>query len=284
MLNAAFKSAASDHLEQYLDDIDVGVGAIREFGAATGLGTSAWSQPRERGEILSTSHWERVSRPNGSGEIRVGYSDDLMCAPLMLGRLARLSESSGVVFVRQPRREVERIAGLSDALRASVAQARELIPVDPALATMKMARLVELNLRVVADHVMGANSPKQIAAVISALEERGILPPLVATSAHWIRSVRNVAAHQDDLSEATASAAMTHLLDILEWLEESGVASERRCPRCSGLVESEWVVCPNCTWRFERNCGQCGLAIDASWKACPSCGSSTSRQDGTGKG
>ena len=39
----------------------------------------------------------------------------------------------------------------------------------------------------------------------------GILPPLVASSAHSIQSVCNVAAHQEDLSEATASAAMTLL-------------------------------------------------------------------------
>ncbi len=285
LLNAAFKSAASEHLEQHLKDIEVGVAAIREFAVATGLGTSASSQPGEHPEILGISHWERLTYPKQAGDIRVGYSDDLMCAPLMLGRLAHpLAEDSGITFVQQPRRNIERIAGLSVTLRKSVVQARELIPKDPALATIKMARLVELNLREVADHVMGADSPQQFSAVIAGLEERGILPPLVASSAHWIESVCNVAAHQEDLSEATASAAMTHLLEILEWLQESRANSEKRCPRCSGLLESEWVVCPHCTWRFERNCEQCGLAIDASWKACPGCGSSTIKQEGSAKG
>jgi ABC-type nitrate/sulfonate/bicarbonate transport system substrate-binding protein len=279
MLRAAFISAASEDVEQYLDDIGTGVAAIREFGAATGLGTSAGSPAKAPHAILSTAHWERMTSPMNRDELRVGYSDDLMCAPLLLGRLPGLSEGSGVTFVRQVRREVERVAGLSDTLRESVEQARDLIAVDPALATMKMARLVELNLRVVADHVLGANAPKQVSAVIAALEERGILPPLIATSAHWIRSVRNVAAHEDDLSEATAAAAMTHLLDILEWLQASGVTSELRCPRCSALVQPDWVVCPNCTWRFERTCERCGLAMDASWKACPSCGSSAPRHE-----
>jgi RNA polymerase subunit RPABC4/transcription elongation factor Spt4 len=285
LLHAAFESATSAHLEQYLDDINIGVGAIRDFAVATGLGTSAWSQPREHREILGISHWERRKQPKNTGDLRVGYSDDLMCAPLMLGRLAHpLTESSGITFVRQPRREVERVAALSDALRASVVQARELISADPALATMKMARLVELNLRKVAEHALGSKSPKQISAVIESLEERGILPPLVASSALWIQSVCNVAAHQEDLSEATASAAMTHLLDILEWLEESQVTTEKRCPSCGGLLESAWVVCPHCTWQFQQTCEHCDLAIDASWKACPGCGSSTTKQEGYARG
>jgi ABC-type nitrate/sulfonate/bicarbonate transport system substrate-binding protein/RNA polymerase subunit RPABC4/transcription elongation factor Spt4 len=285
LLHAAFKSAASENLEQHLKDMEVGVAVIREFAAATGFGTGAPSPPGDDPKILGISHWERLTYPKQAGDIIVGYSDDLMCAPLVLGRLAHpAAEDSGVTFVQQPRRNIERIAALSVPLRKSVAQARELIPKDPALATIKMARLVELNLCDLADHFMGAHSPREFSAVIAGLEERGILPPLVASSAHWIRSVSNVVAHQDDLSEATASAALTHLLEVLEWLQESQATSEKRCPHCSGLLESEWTVCPHCEWRFERNCEQCGLAIDASWKACPGCGSSTTKQERSGKG
>jgi RNA polymerase subunit RPABC4/transcription elongation factor Spt4 len=282
MLRGAFAAAASEDLDHYLGDIELGVRAIREFGAEIGLGTTGVADSGQPPAILSTAQWDRSSEAK-SREIRVGYSDDLMCVPLLLARLEGLNKDSGVTFTRQARREVERIAELPDSVRDSVEQARDLIGQDPALATMKMARLVELQLRLVADHVLGPSSPKQVSAVISALEERGVLPPLVATSAHWIRSVRNVAAHQDDLSEATASAAMTHLLDILEWLAQSGVTTEMRCPRCSNLIEPEWAVCPNCTLRFERNCAQCGLAMDPSWKACPSCGASPPRQEGQTK-
>jgi ABC-type nitrate/sulfonate/bicarbonate transport system substrate-binding protein/RNA polymerase subunit RPABC4/transcription elongation factor Spt4 len=280
LLHAAFKSAASEDVEQQLEDIKAGVAVIREFAIATGFGTAASSHPAGIPEILGISHWERLTRPKQAEDIRVGYSDDLMCAPLVLGRLAHpAAEESGLTFAQQPRRNIERIAGLSVTLRKSVAQARELIPKDPALATIKMARLVELNLRDLADHVSGASSPREFSALIADLEERGILPPLVASSAHWIQSVCNVAAHQEDLSEATASAALTHLLEILEWLQQSQASSEKRCPSCSGLLESEWVVCPHCAWRFERKCEQCGLAVDASWKACPGCGSATTKQE-----
>jgi hypothetical protein len=285
LLDEAFKSAASEHLEQYLDDVEIGVAAVREFAVATGLGTSAWSQPREKGDIIGISHWERQTRSKHTGDLRVGYSDDLMCTPLMLGRLAHpLAETCGITFVRQPRREVERVAELSETLRGPVLQARELISTDPALATIKMARLVEINLRKVAEQAMGSNAPKQVSAVIGALEERGILPPLVASSAHWIQSVCNVAAHQEDLSEATASAAMTHLLEILEWLEENQKTTEIHCPRCSGRLQSEWLVCPHCAVRLERHCEECHLAIDQSWKACPGCGSSMTGHEGHAKG
>jgi len=280
LLHAAFTSAGSEDLEQQLEEIKAGVAVIREFATATGFGTGASSPPARQPEILGISHWDRLPYPKQAEDIRVGYSDDLMCAPLVLGRLVHpAAEDAGITFVQQPRRNIERIAGLPVTLRKSVAQARELIPKDPALATIKMARLVELNLRDLADQVLGANSPREFSALIADLEARGILPPLVASSAHWIQSVCNVAAHQDDLSEATASAALTHLLEILEWLQDSQASSEKHCPRCSGLLESGWVVCPHCAWRFERKCEQCGLAVDASWKACPGCGSATTKQE-----
>ena len=198
-----------------------------------------------------------------------------MCVPILVARNLKDISQVPINFETTVQREEERIAALPDSLRESVEQARELITVDAALATMKMARLVELSLRSISDQALGKQSPKQISAVISGLEEAGILPPIVATSAHWIRSVRNVAAHQDDLGPATASAALTHLLDILEWIQESDVAQERRCPRCSQPVQPEWVVCPTCTWRFEHTCERCGLALESSWKACPGCGSPT---------
>jgi TIR domain/Domain of unknown function (DUF4145) len=280
LLHAAFKCAASEDLEQQLDEISAGVAAIREFAMATGFGTGAASPGARHPEILGISHWERLTYPKHAEDIIVGYSDDLMCAPLVLGRLAHpAAGGSGITFVQQPRRNIERIAALPITLRKSVAQARELIPKDPPLATIKMARLVELNLRDLADHALGVNTRREFSAVIADLEDRGILPPIVASSAHWIQSVCNVAAHQEDLSEATASAALTHLLEILEWQQQSQASSEKRCPRCSGLLESEWVVCPHCAWRFERKCEHCGLAVDALWKACPGCGWATAKPE-----
>jgi RNA polymerase subunit RPABC4/transcription elongation factor Spt4 len=195
-----------------------------------------------------------------------------MCVPILVARARKDIAHAPIRFEPTVQREAERIACLPDSLRESVEQARDLIAIDPALATMKMARLVELSLRSISDQTLGKQAPKQVSAVISGLQDAGILPPIAATSAHWIRNVRNVAAHQDDFELATASAALTHLLDVLVWIQDSNVAQERRCPRCSQLVQPEWVVCPNCTLRFEHTCERCGQALNTSWKACPSCG------------
>ena len=257
-------------------DLDVGLLAqaselVLEFVTSAGLGV-AGTDGDDLLQRVAVRKYDSGHLPMRDTEIRVGYSEDLMCVPILAARNLKDIAQLTIKFDTTVPREIERIASLPDSLRESVEQARELISVDPALATMKMARLVELSLRSISDEVLGKQSPKQISAIISSLEEAGILPPIVATSAHWIRSVRNVAAHQDELGAATASAALTHLLDIVEWIQESNVAHERRCPRCSQPVQPEWVVCPSCTWRLEHTCERCGLALETSWKACPGCG------------
>ncbi len=244
---------------------------VLEFVISAGLGVAGTDQD-VLSQRVAVRQYHPEHFPSHDTELRVGYSDDLMCVPILAARNLKDTAHLPISFDTTMQREVERIAALPDSLRESVEQARELISVDPALATMKMARLVELSLRSISEEALGKQSPKQISAVISGLEDAGILPPIVATSAHWIRSVRNVAAHQEELGAATASAALTHLLDIVEWIQASDVAQERRCPRCSQLVQPEWVVCPSCTWRFETTCERCGLALEPSWKACPSCG------------
>ncbi len=269
LARASFATAAAQDVES--SQLMMALEVVADFVASAGLGVEGVDQ-----DTLSSRVSVRKYTPehvlSRDIDLRVGYSDDLMCVPLLLARNRKGSAEGAITFETGVQREEERIASLPDTLRESVDQARDLIAVDPALATMKMARLVEFSLRSISDEALGSRSPKQISAVISGLEEAGVLPPIIATSAHWIRSVRNVATHQDELSPATASAALTHLLDILEWIQESNVAHERRCPRCSRPVQPEWVVCPTCTWRFERTCERCGLALEASWKACPGCG------------
>lgn len=269
LIGTSFGTAAAQSLEasQLAKATDV----VSEFVVSAGLGAAGVAQDGFSSRVL-LREYEPEHLPAQDTEIRVGYSEDLMCVPLLVARTLKDISQVPIRFEKTGQREAERIASLPDDLRESVEQARELIAVDPAVATMKMARLIEFSLRSISDQVLGGKSPKQISAVIAGLEEAGILPPVVATSAHWIRSVRNVAAHQDSLEPATATAALTHVLDILEWIQTSNVAQERRCPRCSQPVQPEWVVCPTCTWRFEQTCERCGLALESSWKACPGCG------------
>jgi RNA polymerase subunit RPABC4/transcription elongation factor Spt4 len=269
LIASSFVTAAAQDFDA--SELTKATELVLEFVTSAGLGVAGTEQDvLSQRVVVREFNPEHV--PSRATELRVGYSDDLMCVPIFAARNLKDIAHVPISFDTTVQREVERIASLPDSLRESVEQARELISVDPALATMKMARLVEMSLRSISEEAFGKQSPKQISAVISGLEEAGILPPIVATSAHWIRSVRNVAAHQDELSASTASAALTHLLDIVEWIQESSVAQERRCPRCSQLVQPEWVVCPSCTWRFDHTCERCGLALESSWKACPGCG------------
>ena len=269
LIETSFVTAATQEIET--SQLITAAELVSRFVTSAGLGVAGVNHD-DLSDRVAVRAYAPQHEPSVDTELRVGYSEDLMCVPILVARNLKDIAPVAVNFEATVQREEERIASLPDSLRESVEQARELIAIDPALATMKMARLVELSLRSISDQALGRQSPKQISAVISGLEEAGILPPIVATSAHWIRSVRNVAAHQDELGTATASAALTHLLEILEWIQESNVAQERRCPRCSQPVQPEWVVCPACTWRFERTCERCGLALESSWKACPGCG------------
>jgi hypothetical protein len=271
LIASSFVMAATQEFD--LTQLTTAVQLVSEFVTSAGLGVAGSDQNHLADRMVVRKHVHQ-HEPSQNVVLRLGYSEDLMCVPILLARNLKDIGQVSINFETTVQRVEERIASLSDGLRETVEQARELITVDAALATIKMARLVELSLRSISDQALGRQSPKQISAVISGLEEAGILPPIVATSAHWIRSVRNVAAHQDDLRPATASEALTHLLDIMEWIQESDVAQERRCPRCSQPVQPEWVVCPTCTWQFERTCERCGLALESTWKACPGCGAS----------
>jgi hypothetical protein len=272
LIRASFTTAATQNFEPR--QLAKATESISDFVTSAGLGVADTDQ-----DVLSTRvavrSYDPEHLPSKDTELRVGYSEDIMCVPILVARDRKDIAHVAIKFEPTVQREAERIASLPDSLRESVEQARDLIAVDPALATMKMARLVELSLRSISHQALGKQPPKQISAVISGLEEAGILPPIVATSAHWIRNVRNVATHQDGFELATASAALTHLLDILVWIHDSNVAQEQRCPRCTQMVQPEWVVCPNCTLRFEHTCEHCGQALETSWKACPSCGAPT---------
>lgn len=57
---------------------------------------------------------------------------------------------------------------------------------------------------------------------------------------------------------------------LLQDLEERD-----RCPGCSRVVESDWVVCPDCHTRLKDTCTQCGHVLHLRWTVCPYCGTPT---------
>ncbi len=53
---------------------------------------------------------------------------------------------------------------------------------------------------------------------------------------------------------------------LLQDLEERD-----RCPGCSRVVESDWVVCPDCLTQLKNTCTQCGHTLHLRWTVCPYC-------------
>ena len=63
---------------------------------------------------------------------------------------------------------------------------------------------------------------------------------------------------------------------LLQDLEE-----RPRCPGCSRVVESEWIVCPDCHTQLKRTCLNCGQSLHLRWNICPYCGTGV-HQSGLG--
>ena len=53
---------------------------------------------------------------------------------------------------------------------------------------------------------------------------------------------------------------------LLQDLEERD-----RCPGCSRVVESDWVVCPDCLTQLKHTCTKCGHTLHLRWTVCPYC-------------
>ncbi len=47
----------------------------------------------------------------------------------------------------------------------------------------------------------------------------------------------------------------------------------RQCPRCSGTVTSDYVVCPRCRNRLKQTCASCQKPVEPAWIACAYCAS-----------
>ncbi len=50
------------------------------------------------------------------------------------------------------------------------------------------------------------------------------------------------------------------------------VKTVSRCPKCSAVVEADWVHCPNCGTRLPRFCIKCGTEIKEGEVVCCKCG------------
>ena len=50
------------------------------------------------------------------------------------------------------------------------------------------------------------------------------------------------------------------------------------CPNCRALVESDYLICPECHWELKKPCIECEKPLNMDWETCPYCG--TNQQSG----
>jgi len=51
----------------------------------------------------------------------------------------------------------------------------------------------------------------------------------------------------------------------------SALSPESQCPRCSGKVESGFIICADCGFPLKRLCHSCNKPLNQAWKYCPYC-------------
>lgn len=216
--------------------------------------------------------------PGDDARLAVGYSDSLMCAAFYLAQGIGLFEEQGFIVDSDERRLIERIAYLDSEFKQDLQAADRLLTADPELAVMKLGRINEDVFTRIYTATMRTAAPKQLSKALATLEEEEIVPAAILSSAHWIRSVRNIAAHRGEVSRSHARSCYSHMVDILEWFSRERAALSvvaTRCFRCRKPLQPEWKACPHCGAVQRADCASCGHALQADWKACPNCGTPT---------
>ncbi|HVS86244.1 MAG TPA: zinc ribbon domain-containing protein [Gaiellaceae bacterium] len=87
----------------------------------------------------------------------------------------------------------------------------------------------------------------------------GLVPPFIGPLVYLL--VRPAETLEDRRSRAIELRAL------------EGVLGHRRetCPSCAATVESDFVVCPVCTYELRRPCAHCNAALEPDWQMCPYC-------------
>ncbi len=205
--------------------------------------------------------------------LRVAYSDTLMCAPFHVAREAGYFTDDGFNIVEDTGRIVERVAQLSEVVRAELKQCQELSASDPALAVMKYGIVAERSIANAYELSIGS-APRQVSKMIEDLTDRKLMPTRVSSAAHWLRTMRNEAAHSvGTLSQRDADVAYSNTVEVLQWYEQNENVFGLHCKKCGAAVESKWVVCPRCAFPRTRTCQSCNQPAEPEWKQCPHCGS-----------
>lgn len=218
---------------------------------------------------------EGLNKGRESGEIRIGYSESIMCAGYFLADELEIFDDRGIKVDAEERRLIERVAKFPEKTRADLRLIRKLVSEDPSLAVVKSGVIVEKLFSEVFQTVFSRDAHKVFGKTLVELEEAKVVPVPILSNAHWVRNLRNYGAHQGEVSATQATDGYNKLIDIIEWhrsAEADLQTASQRCQKCSAQVERGWKLCPRCGTSLESNCVACGEALQADWKMCPHCG------------
>lgn len=207
--------------------------------------------------------------------LSLGYSKDIMCTTFHVADLSNSFSTYDLSVESSGRRVEERIALLDEEWQNDVKLCHELIPRDPELVVQKIGRMNEKIFRKIEKHLIG-ETPNSIAAAIQSLRDKDLVPRDVLSWADSIRSIRNVATHDNEnIAPEEARNTFNIFLNLLEWYESEAddLLQFDRCPRCYYQLEEGWTVCPRCGNSLEEVCPACGQEVQNEWQACPNCGS-----------
>ncbi|MCM2577564.1 DUF4145 domain-containing protein [Streptomyces meridianus] len=253
------------------DEITASLRASRDFLVSAGL--ISGNLPDLADAVAHLGDEAESEDPDRARTLRLGYSDSIMCAPILLGRHARLFRANGLDDTDSESRIVERIAALDEDYRKALRSIRTLISPEPELAVMKAGKIVEQELADFYERCFDRTPPRAISGAIDELSRFGVMPTRAAAAAHWLRNLRNDSAHRGREAVQYAETAYRLTVEILEWLQQETAQQLPRCARCGRAIEDDsWVACPHCAQVRRRDCGACGEPVQASWKACPHCG------------
>ncbi|MFD4858777.1 DUF4145 domain-containing protein [Streptomyces atratus] len=262
---------ASEPTDQSREEIVRSLRASWDFLISSGL--FAGNMPILQESLAPLDNSDAPS--SDTSKLRLGYSDSIMCAPILIGRHSRLFTANGLDDTDSESRVIERVASLDEEYRKALRSIRSLLTREPELAVIKAGKTVEQELAELYERSFGRVPPKAISGAIQEFSDTGIMPTRIAAAAHWLRNLRNDSAHRGREAVQYAETAYNVTVDILEWLQRERPLQLLRCTRCAREIEdANWIACPLCGQLRRRDCHECGKRIQASWKACPHCGHS----------
>lgn len=64
----------------------------------------------------------------------------------------------------------------------------------------------------------------------------------------------------------------------LALLERELTSRANLCPNCRSVTESDYLLCPECSWDLKRPCENCSRPLHLEWATCPYCATAQSKK------